>query len=72
MDEKNNKNNLEVTEAAEENVNKADEQAEQENKENFFKRLGARFKSFSKRTRRQASITFRQRNPVVFPKKTSR
>ena len=36
MDEKKNKNNLEVTETAEEKVEKAGEQTEQE--ENFFKK----------------------------------
>mgnify|MGYP000307367388 CR=1 FL=1 len=47
MDEKKNKNNLEVTETAEEKVEKAGEQTEQE--ENFFKKTWNRVRKLFKK-----------------------
>ena len=47
MDEKNNKNNLEVTETAEEKVDKAGEQTEQD--ENFFKKTWNRVRKLFKK-----------------------
>ena len=70
MDEKKNKNNLEVTETAEEKVEKAGEQTEQE--ENFFKKTWNRVRKLFKRTRKSASITFPPRNPAAYPKRTSK